>query len=151
MDLPQELGGSAVVVVALYCLEAPPQGDTCHSKVGGNHPPRFSFGCSLRFLLLQLLLRVSAAPIIGGMGFLSLCNRQLQQAGVEAAFSFSGHSLCRWQLLTVCPNVAELLAVVALRKAVLTPVCLHPDFYVAEDCQAENLLGFCRSLQSNEE
>jgi hypothetical protein len=35
------------------------------------------------------------------------------------------------RLLTVCPNVAELLAVVALRKAVLSPVCLHPDCYVA--------------------
>jgi hypothetical protein len=48
------------------------------------------------------------------------------------------------------PNVAEMLAVVALRKAVLRPVCLHRDSYVTEAFQEEDLLGFCRSRQSNE-
>jgi hypothetical protein len=55
------------------------------------------------------------------------------------------------RLLTVCQNVAELLAVVALREAVLSPVCLSPDCCVTKGWQAEDLLGFCRSWQSNEE
>jgi hypothetical protein len=44
------------------------EGDTWCSKVG-EHPPRCSFGRSLRCLLLQPFLHVCAAPIIGGMGF----------------------------------------------------------------------------------
>jgi hypothetical protein len=107
-------------------------------------PSRCSLGCSLRFLLQQLL-RVSAAPINGGMGFLSL--RQLAVttscSGVSV-FSFRTHSVqvaapapqTTGRLLTVCPNLAELLAVGTMRSAVLSPVRLYPDCYVAEGCQA---------------
>jgi hypothetical protein len=37
-----------------------------------------------------------------------------------------------WQRLAVCPHVAELLAVMSLRKPILSSVCLHPDCDVAE-------------------
>jgi hypothetical protein len=39
-----------------------------------------------------------------------------------------------WQRLAVCPDVAELLAVLALRKPILSYTCLHPDCDVAEAC-----------------
>jgi hypothetical protein len=79
-------------------------------------------------------------------------NRQLQHAGVEAEFPFSEHSLCRWPpphhkhrggggLLAVCPNVAELLTVVALRKAGLSVVGLNLDGNVAKAVQLEKFLG----------
>jgi hypothetical protein len=55
------------------------------------------------------------------------------------------------RLPTVFPDVAEILVVVALRKAFLSLVCLYPDCYVAEGCQSENLLGLCRSRQSTEQ
>jgi hypothetical protein len=69
------------------------------------------------------------------MGFFSLC-----QPAVTASWSGSSVLFFRTlfvqvaapapqttgRLLTVCPNVAELLAVVALRKAVLSPVCSTP-------------------------
>jgi hypothetical protein len=47
-----------------------------------------------------------------------------------------------WQRLAVCPDVAELLAVMALRKPILSSICLHPDCDVAEAWQSENFLGF---------
>jgi hypothetical protein len=53
---------------------------------------RCRLGCSLWLPFLHLL-RVSAAPIIGGWAFSSFANLQLQHAGVEDAFPFSGHSL----------------------------------------------------------
>jgi hypothetical protein len=134
------------------------EGDTWSNEIWGL-PSRRRFGCSLRFLLLQLL-RVPAAPVIGGMGFLAL-----HKLAVTA--DWSGESvLLLWtlfvqvaapapqitgRLLTVCPDVAELLAVMALRKAVLSSVCLHLDCNVAEGCQSEDLLGLCRSWQGNEE
>jgi hypothetical protein len=55
------------------------------------------------------------------------------------------------RVLTVRPTGAELLTVVALRKAVLSPVCPYPDCYVAEGCQPEDLLGLRRFRLSNEE
>jgi hypothetical protein len=36
------------------------------------------------------------------------------------------------KLLAVCPAVAELLAVMALRKPILSSTCLHPAYDVAE-------------------
>jgi hypothetical protein len=51
------------------------EGDAWSSKVWGEHPSHCSLGCPLWFPLLQPLLGVSAASIIGGMGLLSL--RQL--------------------------------------------------------------------------
>jgi hypothetical protein len=54
-------------------------------------------------------------------------------------------------LLAVCPDVAELLAVVALSKPVLSFVRLYLDCNVAEAGQSEELLGLRRSGQSDEE
>jgi hypothetical protein len=38
-----------------------------------------------------------------------------------------------WQRLAVCPDVTQLLAVMALRKPILSSLCLHPD------CDVERL------------
>jgi hypothetical protein len=51
------------------------------------------------------------------------------------------------RLFAVCPDVAELLAVMALRKTILSSICLHPDCDVAEALQSENFLGFCHHWQ----
>jgi hypothetical protein len=53
-------------------------------------------------------------------------------------------------LFAVCPNVAELLAVMALCKAILSFICLYPDCDAAECWQSENLLGFCSVEQGDE-
>jgi hypothetical protein len=45
-------------------------------------------------------------------------------------------------LLAVCPDVAELLAVMALRKTILSSICLYPDCDVAEAWQLENFWDF---------
>jgi hypothetical protein len=55
------------------------------------------------------------------------------------------------RLLAVCPDVAELLAVVALGKSILGSISLHPDSNVAEARQTENFLGLCSPRQSFEE
>jgi hypothetical protein len=54
-------------------------------------------------------------------------------------------------LFAVFPDVAELLAVMALRESALGFICLHPDSYVAEAWQMEDFWGFCRSRQGNKE
>jgi hypothetical protein len=43
--------------------------------------------------------------------------------------------------------MAELLAVMALHKTILSSICLHPDCDVIEALQSENFLGFCRPEQ----
>jgi hypothetical protein len=55
-----------------------------------------------------------------------------------------------WQRLAICPDVAELLAVVALRKPILSSTCLHPDCDVAEACSLPRLgrtAGSCGSAK----
>jgi hypothetical protein len=105
-----------------------------------NTLPVVVLGVLWAFLLCSSSL-ASAAPIIDGMGF-----HTLRQLAVTASWSGGSVILLRallvevaapapqttWRLLTVCPDVAELLAVVALCEAALGPVCLHPDHYVAE-------------------
>jgi hypothetical protein len=54
-------------------------------------------------------------------------------------------------LLAVCPDVGEMLAVVALRKSILGFVRLYPDSNVAEVGQPEKLLEFRRSRQGDKE
>jgi hypothetical protein len=46
------------------------------------------------------------------------------------------------RLLDLYPDVARLLAVVALRKTILNSICLCPDCDVAEAWQSENFLEF---------
>jgi hypothetical protein len=55
------------------------------------------------------------------------------------------------RLFAICPDVAELLTVVALRKRILGSICLHPDSSVAEARQTENFQGLCRPWQGYEE
>jgi hypothetical protein len=52
-----------------------------------------------------------------------------------------------WEVLAVCPDVAKLLAAMALHKAILCSICLYPDYDVAEVWQFENFSGFCRPWQ----
>jgi hypothetical protein len=44
-----------------------------------------------------------------------------------------------------------LAPVMALRKAILSSIHIYPNCNVAEGCQSENLFGFCRSAQGDEE
>jgi hypothetical protein len=157
---PRNLAHLQLLLLRCTASERRREGDAWRSKVGGDHPPRCSFGCSLRLLPLQFLLRVSAALIIGGMWFLTL-----RQLTVTANWSGGSVFLLRTfflqlaarapqtsgRLPTVCPKVAEVLAVVALCKAVLSPVSLQLDCYVAEGCQPEDFLRLCRSRQGDEE
>jgi hypothetical protein len=53
-------------------------------------------------------------------------------------------------LLEVFPDVAELLAVVALRKTILGFIGLYPDCNEEKAWQSEHSLGFCRSGQGYE-
>jgi hypothetical protein len=55
------------------------------------------------------------------------------------------------ELLAVFPDVAELLAVVTLRKSILCFVRLYPDSNVAEVGQPEQVLGFRRPKQGDKE
>jgi hypothetical protein len=66
---------------------------------------------------------------------------------VEVVFSFREQvadpaSQTTGSLPTVCPDVTKLLAVMTLREATLSPVCLYPDRDVAKAIQLENFLGF---------
>jgi hypothetical protein len=47
--------------------------------------------------------------------------------------------------------MAKLLPFVALHKAILGPIRLHPDSNVAEAWQTESFLGFCSFRQGYEE
>jgi hypothetical protein len=51
------------------------------------------------------------------------------------------------KLLAVCPDVAEIMAVVALSKTILSFIGLYPDWDVAEAFQSEKFLRFCRPRQ----
>jgi hypothetical protein len=51
------------------------------------------------------------------------------------------------RLFAVRPDVAKLLAVVALREGVLCSICLYLDGNVAEAWRLEDFLGFFRSRQ----
>jgi hypothetical protein len=89
---------------------------------------------------------VSASPIDGGMGFLSF-----HQPAVTASWG-GGSVLVLWTLFvqvaapaphtagrlpTVNPDVAKLLAALALRKAIMNSICLYSDGNMAESCQSE--------------
>jgi hypothetical protein len=70
-----------------------------HTKsgvAGGEHPTRWRFVWFMRFPLPQLLRGMVATTVVGGVCFLSVPNFQLQHAGFEEAFPFSGRSLWRW-------------------------------------------------------
>jgi hypothetical protein len=55
------------------------------------------------------------------------------------------------RLFAISPDVAELLAVVALGKSILCCISLHPDSNVAETWRMENFLGLCCPWQGYEE
>jgi hypothetical protein len=78
---------------------------------------------------------VSAAPIIGGMEFLSFRQPAVLACFVGKCSLFLGALLVQvtalspqavGRLLAVCPYMGEVLAVIALRKAILSEfVCLY--------------------------
>jgi hypothetical protein len=77
----------------------------------------------------------------------------LQHAGVEYAFPFSGQSLCLFgaaptpqaagRLFAVGPDLAKILAVVALRKVVLGLIRLYLDANVTEIGEFKQVLRLC--------
>jgi hypothetical protein len=125
------------------------EGDTWCDAVLGEQTARGSFGCSLFLPFLQFFVGVFVTPIIGGMSYLSP-----RQPAIAARWSGSRISLL-WALLvqlaasapqttrrlpTVSPDMAQLLAVMTLSKANLSPIRLHPDGNVAKARQMEDLL-----------
>jgi hypothetical protein len=129
-------------------------------EVGREHPPRCSPRCPLRLLLLNLLLRVSVAPTICGMGVFSFHQPTVAARWGGRYIPFLGALLVQvtasapqasGRMLAVGPDVATLLAVVALGKSILGSRCLHPDSNVAEARQTESFLGLCCPRHSYEE
>jgi hypothetical protein len=56
-----------------------------------------------------------------------------------------------WRLFAISPDMAELLAVLALGENILGSISLHSDSNVAEAWQKENFVGLCRRLEVYEE
>jgi hypothetical protein len=97
---------------------------------------------------------VSAATIICGVGLFSFHQPTFTAYWSGRCTPFLGALLVQvtasaqaaGRMLTVCPDVEELLAVMALRKTILSSVCLYPDCDVAEVLQSENFLRFPRKV-----
>jgi hypothetical protein len=103
---------------------------------------------------------VLAAPIIGGVGLLNF-----RQFAVAASWSVGSIVFLRalpvhvaattpqttWSLFAVCPDMAELLAIVALREVTLGSVRLHLDHNVAVGSKLKNLLRLLCSREGDEE
>jgi hypothetical protein len=101
---------------------------------------------------LEFLLRVPESPIVGRIRFLSFrqpavgaCwgGRCVPLLGTLLVQVFVPAPQTARRLFTICPYVAKLLAVVALRKGILVPIRLQPDSNVAEAWQMENFPRFC--------
>jgi hypothetical protein len=100
---------------------------------------------------------MSAAPIIGGMGFFSFRQTEVAAGWDGRCYSLSRGTPCAGdrprstssgEVACSYPDVVELLTVMALRKTILSFIGLYLDCDVAEAWQSENLLGFCRRRQS---
>jgi hypothetical protein len=92
---------------------------------------------------------MSATPIICGMGFFTFrqptvaaCwrGRLISFLGVLLVLATASVPRAAGRLLAICPDVAELLAVVALDKSILGCISLHPDINVTEARQTKNVL-----------
>jgi hypothetical protein len=133
------------------------EGHAWSGEFRGEHTFRCSPRCPLRLLLLNLLLRSrvcspdnlrdeifflppteSCSTLRWKMYFLS---RSTPCAGDPSETQAAG------RLFVVCPDVAELLAGMALRNPILSPICLNPDCDEEEALQSEIFLGFCRPRQ----
>jgi hypothetical protein len=131
------------------------KGHAWTGEVEREHPSRCSPECPLRLLFLHLFLRVSAAPRVGGMGVSSFRQSTVAACWGGRYIPFLGSLLVQvtasaqaaGRMFAVCPDVAELLAVMALRKTILSSICLYPDCDVAEAWQSEYFLGFCSPRQ----
>jgi hypothetical protein len=131
------------------------EGNAWSGEVRTEYSSRCSPGCPLRLLFLNLL-RVSAAPIICWMGVFSFRQPAVTARCGGRCIAFLGALLLQvtapsqqaaGRLLAVSPDVTELLVVMALRKTILSSICLHPDCDVAEAWQSEDFLGFFRPRQ----
>jgi hypothetical protein len=103
---------------------------------------------------------MSATAVICGMSFLSF-----RQIAVTACWYGSSDSIL-WavlvhvsspasqiagRLFAIIPDMAKLLAVVALGKSILGCIRFHPDSNVAEAWKTEHFFGLCRPRQGYEE
>jgi hypothetical protein len=100
-----------------------------------------------------------AAPIIGGMGVFSFRKAAVTACWVGRRISFIAAFFVKviaaapqtpGRLFTVCPDVAELLAVVALDKSILDYIRLHPNSNNVEARQTKMFLRLCCPRQSYE-
>jgi hypothetical protein len=125
-------------LLLFLCLasECRREGHAWSGELRRDQPSRCSLSCPLRLILLHLLLRVSAAPIICGMWFFSFRQPTVAARWGERCIPFLGALLVQVipsasqaavRLFAVCPDVAELLAVMALRKTILSSIYLHLD------------------------
>jgi hypothetical protein len=111
----------------LHFPEVPPRWRRLGCEGRKGHSSRCGFGFPLGFLLLEFLLRVPASPIFGGMRFFPFrqpaattcwggrCVPLLGALLVQV--SAPAQQIAR-RLLSICPYLAKLLAVVALRKGI---------------------------------
>jgi hypothetical protein len=83
---------------------------------------------------------MSAAAVIGWMSFLSLHQLAVTSCWCGSSISFLCAVLVQVsttapktvdRLFAISPDVAKLLAVVALGKSIMGSISLHPDSYVA--------------------
>jgi hypothetical protein len=114
--------------------------DTWVGEVWGEHPS-CSLGCSLWLTFLHLFLCVSSGPITGGIGS-AFANWQLVAAVLlrQKMYVLLQDTPCAGEplaakttgcLLAVYANVVEHLAVMALRKTILSFIGFYPECDVA--------------------
>jgi hypothetical protein len=125
-------------------------------EVGKEHSSRCSSVCSLQLPFLHFLLHLFAALIIGGVKFFTFRHPIVSARWGGTFIPFLEALLVQvtatapqsaGKLLAVCPDVAELLAVMSLSKTILSSICLHPDCDMAEALKSEHFFGFCRPRQ----
>jgi hypothetical protein len=81
-----------------------------------------------------------ATPIICGMGVFSFRQMTISFLGALLIWVTFSAPQAAGRLLAICPDVAELLAVVALGKSILGSISLHPDNNVADARQTKIFL-----------
>jgi hypothetical protein len=132
------------------------EGDTWCGEGGREHPSCCRFWCPLHLPFLHLLRGVAAAPVVGRVDLVALCQLAVAAHWCGRRVPFFRTLLVQvadpvpqttGRLPAVDPDVPKLLAVMALRKASLSPIGLHTNGDVAKAGQLENLLGLPRPGQ----
>jgi hypothetical protein len=122
------------------------------------YPSGCGFGCSLRLPVTHFILCVAAAPIVGRMVVFSVSQLAVAAFWGWGSIPFLGAILVEVtaptpqtarRLSAVRPDVAKPLAVVALREASLSVVCLYLNWYVAKAVQFISPLFYFYNCQTD--